>query len=52
MPVIMPNVWKGGEAMSRQKPMLMESPLTKRVYVVTRYKDEGNGVLRHARSTT
>lgn len=24
--------------------MLMESPLTKRVYVVTRYKDEGNGV--------
>lgn len=30
--------------MSGQEPMLMESPLTKRVYVVTSYKDEGNGV--------
>lgn len=27
-----------------QEPMLMESPLTKRVFVVTSYKDEGNGV--------
>ena len=30
--------------MTKQQPMLMESPLTKRVYVVTSYKDNGNGV--------
>ena len=30
--------------MSRQQPMLMESPLTKRVYVVTSYVDEGDGL--------
>ena len=30
--------------MSKQEPMLMESPLTKRVFVVTSYKDEGHGV--------
>lgn len=29
--------------MSRQEPMLMESPLTKRVFVVTSYKDNGDG---------
>lgn len=29
--------------MTKQQPMLMESPLTKRVYVVTSYKDNGNG---------
>ena len=29
--------------MNKQQPMLMESPLTKRVYVVTSYKDNGNG---------
>ena len=29
--------------MSKQKPMLMESPLTKRVYVVTSYKNNGDG---------
>lgn len=30
--------------MSKQEPMLMESPLTNRVFVVTSYKDNGNGV--------
>ncbi len=30
--------------MSKQIPMLMESPLTKRVFVVTSYKDKGNGI--------
>ena len=29
--------------MSKQEPMLMESPLTNRVYVVTSYKDNGDG---------
>ena len=29
--------------MSKQQPMLMESPLTKRVYVVTSYVDNGDG---------
>lgn len=29
--------------MSKQEPMLMESPLTKRVFVVTSYKDNGDG---------
>ena len=29
--------------MSKQEPMLMESPLTGRVFVVTSYKDNGNG---------
>lgn len=29
--------------MTKQQPMLMESPLTKRVYVVTSYIDHGNG---------
>ena len=29
--------------MSKQTPMLMESPLTKRVFVVTSYKDNGDG---------
>lgn len=29
--------------MSGQKPMLMESPLTKRVFVVTSYVDNGDG---------
>ena len=29
--------------MSKQIPMLMESPLTKRVFVVTSYKDNGDG---------
>ena len=33
---------KGGGAM-KQEPMLMESPLTKRVFVVTSYKDNGDG---------
>jgi hypothetical protein len=27
----------------KQEPMLMESPLTKRVFVVTSYKDNGDG---------
>ena len=27
----------------KQMPMLMESPLTKRVFVVTSYKDNGDG---------
>ena len=27
----------------KQEPMLMEAALTKRVYVVTRYKDNGDG---------
>lgn len=26
-----------------QKPMLMESPLTKHVFIVTSYKDNGDG---------
>ena len=30
--------------MSKQTPMLMESPLTKRVFVVTSYKDKGDGI--------
>lgn len=30
--------------MSRQEPMLMQSPLSKRVYVVTSYVDEGDGL--------
>ena len=30
--------------MSRQEPMLMESPLTKRVFIVTSYVDEGDGI--------
>lgn len=30
--------------MRRQQPMLMESPLTKRVFVVTSYVDEGDGL--------
>ena len=29
--------------MSKQQPMLMESPLTKRVYIVTSYVDNGDG---------
>lgn len=29
--------------MTKQQPMLMESVLTKRVYVVTSYKDNGDG---------
>ena len=29
--------------MSNQTPMLMESPLTKRVFVVTSYSDNGDG---------
>ena len=29
--------------MTKQQPMLMESPLTKRVFVVTSYKDNGDG---------
>ena len=29
--------------MTKQQPMLMESPLTKRVYIVTSYKDNGDG---------
>ena len=29
--------------MSKQTPMLMESLITKRVYVVTSYVDNGNG---------
>lgn len=29
--------------MNKQQPMLMESPLTKRVFIVTSYKDNGNG---------
>ena len=29
--------------MAEQKPMLMESPITKRVYVVTSYRDNGDG---------
>ena len=29
--------------MNKQQPMLMESPLTRRVYVVTSYKDNGAG---------
>ena len=29
--------------MTEQHPMLMESPLTKRVFIVTRYKDNGDG---------
>jgi len=29
--------------MSKQEPRLMESALTKRVYIVTRYKDLGEG---------
>ena len=28
---------------SKQAPMLMESPLTKRVYIVTSYTDNGDG---------
>lgn len=35
---------EGDEAMSEQTPMLMESLLTRRVFVVTSYKDKGNGV--------
>lgn len=30
--------------MSKQTPMLMESPLTKRVFVVTSYEDIGDGI--------
>ena len=30
--------------MTRQEPMLMQSPLSKRVYVVTSYVDEGDGL--------
>lgn len=30
--------------MTKQQPMLMESPLTNRVFVVTSYVDNGNGV--------
>lgn len=30
--------------MSKQKPMLMESPLTDCVYIVTSYVDNGNGM--------
>ena len=29
--------------MSKQEPMLMESPLTNRVFVVTSYVDNGDG---------
>jgi len=29
--------------MTRQEPILMESPLTKRVFVVTSYVDNGDG---------
>ena len=29
--------------MARQQPMLMESPFTKRVFVVTSYVDNGDG---------
>ena len=29
--------------MTKQQPMLMESPITKRVFVVTSYKDNGDG---------
>jgi len=29
--------------MNKQQPMLMESPLTNRVFVVTSYKDNGDG---------
>ena len=29
--------------MTRQEPMLMESPLTRRVFVVTSYRDNGDG---------
>lgn len=29
--------------MTKQQPMLTESPLTKRVYIVTSYKDNGDG---------
>lgn len=29
--------------MNKQQPMLMESPLTKRVFVVTNYVDNGDG---------
>jgi len=29
--------------MNKQQPMLMESPLTKRVFVVTSYEDNGDG---------
>ena len=29
--------------MSKQEPMLMESPLTKRVFIVTSYVDNGDG---------
>lgn len=31
--------------MTKQQPMLMESPLTKHVYIVTSYKDNGDGTL-------
>ena len=31
--------------MSKQEPMLMESPLTKHVFVVTSYKDNGDGTV-------
>lgn len=34
---------EGRRAMTKQQPMLMESPLTKRVYVVTSYVDNGDG---------
>lgn len=30
--------------MTKQTPMLMESPLTKRIFVVTSYIDKGNGL--------
>ena len=30
--------------MAKQQPMLMESPITKRVYVVTKYKHNGDGM--------
>lgn len=39
----MSRLWKESKAMSKQIPMLMESPLTKRVFVVTSYKDNGDG---------
>lgn len=40
---LLPEMREKGESMNIQKPMLMESPLTKRVYVVTSYKDNGDG---------
>jgi hypothetical protein len=36
----------GGEAMSKQSPMLMEGPITKSVFIVTRYKDLGDGTFQ------